>query len=97
MTTEAMPYAHTLFTGLTRPAMYMGVTLQFFVLSFFPSLISYILLGSLLHSALFFAVLYVFGAIACKIDERIFEIIIGRLQIRCMNRHYWGCNSYDPT
>ena len=86
----------TVFTGLTRPAMVMGVTLDYMSLCFIFVLCAFILFNSFFYLALYLP-LHVFGWIGCKIDHNIFRILIKKLEfVNTPNSKIWGCRSYEP-
>ena len=83
------------FTALTRPQMFAGVTFNFFVVNGIVTIELFLLL----HSAwalLAAAVLHVAGTVACVEEPRIFDLWLARVT-RCprvRNHRHWGCNSY---
>lgn len=88
---------YPLFVGLTRPPMIFGVTQTFLVLSFMPCMIFFIITYNLIFAAAIYLVLHLFGYICCYKDTFTFHILLGKLELVCPNRSYWGCNSYDPS
>jgi type IV secretion system protein VirB3 len=87
----------TVFTGLTRPQMFAGVTYSFFILNAVLSAELFLIFKSLwvLPVAL---LVHLAGAIAALREPRIFELWITRVS-RCprvRNYSVWGCNSYRP-
>lgn len=85
-----------LFTGLTRPPMIMGVTLDYISICFLLTIVAFIGANSPFYLLLYLP-LHVFGWVACKIDVNIFRIILKRLECQNVpNRKIWGCQSYEP-
>lgn len=86
-----------LFTGLTRPQMFAGVTYTFFILNGIVTAELFIIFKSL--AVFLIAVLiHLTGMIACLREPRIFDLWIKRVS-RCPRvRNYavWQCNSYRP-
>ncbi|MDE2595691.1 MAG: VirB3 family type IV secretion system protein [Sphingomonadales bacterium] len=86
-----------MFTALTRPQMYGGVTYTFFVLNGIIAAELFLIFKSfwVLPVAL---VVHLAGAVACLREPRFFDLWITRVS-RCPRvRNYalWGCNSYRP-
>jgi type IV secretion system protein VirB3 len=93
--------ADPLFTSKTRPVMYGGVTVSFFAFNLFFMTIFLIASGSIVPLVLGFPLFHGIGYLFCLKDNRIFDILIVRIQktLRCsmVNRQLWGGNSYDPA
>lgn len=86
-----------LFTGLTRPQMFAGVTYTFFVLNGIATAELFIIFKSLAVFAIA-GLIHLTGVIACLREPRIFDLWIKRVS-RCPRvRNYavWQCNSYRP-
>jgi len=87
----------TVFTALTRPQMFAGVTYSYFILNGVVTAELFLLLKSFwillvalgIHAA---------GVVACLRDPRIFDLWITRIARtpRVKNWHVWRCNSYRP-
>jgi len=85
-----------LYTALTRPAMVMGITLNYLALSVLFSLCSFILMNSIFYLALYLP-LHVIGYIACLVDQDIFTILLKKThcpRVYCFK--IWGGQSYAP-
>ena len=87
----------TVFLALTRPQMFMGVTLNFFVLNLIVSAEVFLISKSfwVIGPAL---VLHLAGVLLCLREPRFFDLWITRMS-RCprvKNYRMWGCNSYRP-
>ncbi len=85
------------FTALTRPQMFAGVTYSYMVLNGTGSLILFIIFKSLWMLAVPI-VLHLVGTIACVKEPRIFDLWLTRVSRnpRVRNHRLWGCNSYAP-
>jgi len=84
-----------LFLGLTRPAMFWGVTHSFFVINLLISLIGFLAAHSWL--ALLLAVpIHSLGYLACLRDPHVFDLAFVKASrcARCVNRHFWGATTY---
>lgn len=88
---------YPLFVGITRPAMILGVTQSFFAINFIPCIILFFLTKKILILLAMFFLFHITGAALCKKDNRFFEILIGKFQLVCPNKKYWGYHSYDPN
>lgn len=85
-----------IFTGLTRPPMVMGVTLEYMSVCAMGALCLFILAGSPLYLVAYLP-LHVVGWLACKVDPNIFRILMKRVDCAYSpNKKIWGCNSYEP-
>ena len=85
-----------IFTGLTRPAMVMGVTLEYMSICAMAALCLFILADSPLYLASYLP-LHIFGWLLCKMDPNIFRILMKRADCSYSpNKKIWGCASYEP-
>ncbi len=85
------------FTALTRPQMFAGVTYSYFVMNGIVTAELFLIFKSLW--ALGFAlVAHAIGYIACVKEPRIFDLWLTRVSRnpRVRNHRLWGCNSYTP-
>lgn len=88
---------HPLFVGLTRPPMYVGVTLNFFMMNGFISLVLFVALMRIALPLTLFGLLHGIGFFCCKVDCYLFHILWGKLTyLNNKNRGFWHCQSYDP-
>jgi type IV secretion system protein VirB3 len=90
--------ADSVFLGLTRPAMFWGVTHSFFVINLIVCLIGF--LGAHSSIALLVSIpVHGLGYVACLRDPRIFDLLYTKASQcgRCVNRRFWGAISYDPA
>ena len=87
----------TLFTALTRPQMFGGVTFSFFVINTILFVELFLIFKSfwVLAAAL---VVHLAGVLACLREPRIFDLWLSRVRNcpRVRNYAYWQCNSYHP-
>ena len=84
-----------LFTGLTRPQMFAGVTYSFFVINGVVSTELFLVFRSAWVLALA-GLIHLAGVAACLSEPRVFDIWAVRLA-RCprvANYRFWRCNSY---
>ena len=85
-----------LFTGLTRPPMILGVTMDYLAVSGLISLCSFIMFDSPLYLILYIP-LHIFGVIACAIDPNIFRLLAKKFEcLPTANKKIWRCQSYEP-
>ena len=84
-----------LFTALTRPQMFAGVTLNYFIINIGVTTEVFLITGSWL-ALLVFAVMHGIGYFACLREPRIFDLWITKVSKcpRVKNYKRWGCNSY---
>jgi type IV secretion system protein VirB3 len=84
------------FLGLTRPAMFWGVTHSFFVINLIVCLIGFLAAHSWL-AVLLAIPIHGLGYLACLSDARVFDLAYVRASkcSRCTNRRFWGATSYD--
>ncbi len=85
------------FTALTRPQMFGGVTYTFFIVNALVTMEAFLITRSFWVIAIAL-LLHALGTLACMREPRIFDLWILRAQ-RCprlASFRYWQCNSYDP-
>ena len=85
------------FTALTRPQMFAGVTYSFFIVNAIVTMEAFLLTKSFWVIGLAL-VLHGIGGIACLREPRIFDLWVlrARQSPRLANFADWQCNSYDP-
>ncbi len=85
------------FTALTRPQMFAGVTYSYFVLNGIVMAELFLIFKSIwvLPLAL---IIHFAGYLACLKEPRIFDLWMTRASRnpRVRNHRLWGCNSYRP-
>ena len=85
------------FTALTRPQMFAGVTYSYFVLNGILTAELFLIFKSIwvLPLAL---VIHGAGYLACLKEPRVFDLWMTRAMRNPRVRNYraWGCNSYRP-
>ena len=88
---------HTLHRALTRPQMFAGVTMNFFIINLMVTTIAFLILSSLWIVIVPFVV-HIVGYFACLREPRIFDLWITKVSQcpRVKNYKRWGCNSYTP-
>lgn len=87
----------TVFSALTRPQMFAGVTYSYFILNGVVTAELFLLLKSFWIILVAFGI-HIAGVMACLRDPRIFDLWITRITRtpRVKNWPVWGCNSYRP-
>ena len=85
------------FTALTRPQMFAGVTYSYFVLNGIVTAELFLIFKSLWAFAFALAA-HAVGYVACVREPRIFDLWLTRVSRnpRVRNHRLWGCNSYMP-
>ena len=84
------------FTALTRPQMFAGVTYSYFVLNAVVTIEFFLITKSFL-ALLTALVLHVIGYVGCLREPRFFDLWMAKVT-RCppvRNRAFWRCNSYS--
>lgn len=85
-----------LYVGLTRPAMKLGVTLDYLAVTAITTLCLVILSNSLWWGILYVP-LHIFGWAVCWFDPFAFTVLAKRLRFNYMpNKKIWGCFCYAP-
>jgi type IV secretion system protein VirB3 len=92
--------------ALTRPQMFAGVTMNFFIINMMVTTIAFLILRNLLITNGLFLVafllvpvtMHVIGYFASLREPRIFDLWITKVSKcpRVPNFKRWGCNSYAP-
>lgn len=88
------------FLGLTRPAMFFGVTYMFFAFNFFIILMGFIVFNQGLKTFLFAIPIHMVGYYFTAKEPLFVELFMIKQSkcTRCKNRFYHGfTNSYDIT
>jgi len=88
---------HPVHRALTRPQMFAGVTMNFFIINLMVTTIFFLILKSwwILPVPV---VMHVIGYFASLREPRIFDLWITKVSKcpRVPNFKRWGCNSYAP-
>ena len=87
----------TLFTALTRPQMFAGVTYSFFVVNAILAVELFLIFKSL-NVLMVGVVVHLAGVLVCMREPRFFDLWIARVRYcpRVKNFRFWRCNSYRP-
>ena len=87
---------HRVHRALTRPQMFAGVTLDYYVINMMVSAWGFLILKSLWIIPLPL-VMHAIGYFACLREPRIFNLWITKVSKcpRVRNFKRWGCNSYS--
>ncbi len=82
------------FLGLTRPAMFMGVTYLWGMLETFICII-YFINSSSFWTFLYFAVAHITGLLICSKEPRMVELMMmaSKTNFVCQNKNFHGGNS----
>ncbi|GAB4223614.1 MAG: hypothetical protein Tsb005_19250 [Gammaproteobacteria bacterium] len=89
--------SHYVFGALTRPAVYAGVTLNFFAVNALCNLIVFIATLHMSWVIITFSMIHLIGYIACSYDYQFVSIAMTKLRCaNCRNQAYWGAVSYGP-
>jgi len=83
------------FSGLTRPQMFAGVTYSFFVINAIATTEFFLISKSIWVLFLALAI-HLVGYIACLNEPRIFDLWLTKVSrcTRVPNYKHWQCNSY---
>ncbi|MXO91986.1 type IV secretion system protein VirB3 [Pontixanthobacter aquaemixtae] len=86
---------HPVYRALTRPQMYAGVTMNFFIINMMVTTIAFLMLKSLWMIPVPF-ITHAIGYFACLREPRVFDLWITKVSQcpRVKNWKRWGCNSY---
>ena len=87
----------TLFVGLTRPQMLLGVTYGFAIINAIVTTELFLVFKSV-WVILAAVIVHAIGVVACLRDPLIFDLWLVKVQ-RCprvRNYRIWRCNSYRP-
>lgn len=91
-----------LFIGMTRPAMILGVPIEFFFLNFILFGMGMVMFLALLHKMMFFCFLIIplqaLGTILTEQDPQWMRVWITKFQ-KCAvtrNKGFWQSNSFKP-
>ena len=87
---------HRVHRALTRPQMFAGVTMNFFIINWLFISTELFLIFKSLWLIPIPIVLHVIGYFACLREPRIFDLWITKVSKcpRVRNWKRWGCNSY---
>ena len=96
---------HPVHRTLTRPQMFAGVTMNFFVINMMVTTIAFLILSDFLTNTVMLLafllvplVTHLIGYFASLREPRIFDLWITKVSKcpRIPNFKRWGCNSYAP-
>ena len=88
---------HPIYRSMTRPQMFWGVTMNYFIINMTVSTIAFLVLDSFWFLPVPI-VMHFIGYFACLREPRIFDLWITKVSKcpRIPNFKRWGCNSYAP-
>jgi type IV secretion system protein VirB3 len=86
-----------IYRSLTRPQMFAGVTMNYFIINMTVSTIAFLVLDSFWF-IIVPVLMHVVGYFACLREPRVFDLWITKVSKcpRVPNFRRWGCNSYAP-
>ncbi len=85
-----------IFTGLTRPPMMLGITVDYLFVCFLSSYGLFMLTSKPLF-LIGYIPMHIFGWIVCKIDPNFFRVLMKKIECpNVRNKKIWGCQSYEP-
>ena len=85
-----------LYVALTRPAMVMGITIDYLSTIIIATLCLFIMISNS-YALMLYPLLHLFGLIACQLDHNIFNLLIKKIKIgRIKNKSLYGVNCYAP-
>lgn len=97
---------HPVHRALTRPQMFAGVTMNFFIINLMVTTIAFLVLKDFLMTNVLMLLLFMVvpaimhgvGYFASLREPRIFDLWITKVSKcpRVRNFKRWGCNSYAP-
>lgn len=86
-----------LFSALTRPTMYWGVSIEYFSFCLFGCTALFLVSKSFLALLVAYPMLHALGAMACYYDPHYFALLLKKaLCPPIMNQKEWGLNAYEP-
>ncbi len=88
---------HPIYRSLTRPQMFAGVTMNFFIINMTVSTIAFLVLDSFWFIPVPL-IMHAVGYFACLREPRVFDLWITKVSKcpRVPNFSRWGGNSYAP-
>ncbi|MEM6857415.1 MAG: VirB3 family type IV secretion system protein [Pseudomonadota bacterium] len=96
---------HPIYRSITRPQMFWGVTMNYFIINMMVSTIAFLLLSDMFANAVALVgfllvpvIMHVIGYFACLREPRVFDLWITKVSKcpRVPNFRRWGGNSYAP-
>lgn len=87
---------HPIYAGMTRPPMFLGITLYYLMLTTFITVVGFMMTNSAQFLILYIP-LHIIGWIGCKLDANFFRVMMKKtLCTPVRNKSFWGCQSYEP-
>ena len=86
-----------IYRSLTRPQMFAGVTMNYFIINMTVSTIAFLVLDSFWFIPVPI-IMHIIDYFACLREPRVFDLWITKVSKcpRVPNYRRWGCNSYAP-
>ncbi len=89
-------YLHPIYAGMTRPPMFLGITLDYLMLTTFVTMVAFMLTNSAEFLVLYIP-LHIIGWIGCKLDSNFFRVIMKKTICNSVpNKSLWRCQTYEP-
>lgn len=83
------------FQALTRPPMFMGITLDYLMFSVLITLCCFMSTAKISYAFIYIP-FHIFGWLGCKWDIHFFHVLLIRKECPLIKNHkLWGCNSYE--
>jgi len=87
---------HPIFAGMTRPPMFLGITVDYLMATVLATLMIFMTFNSA-KCLLMYIPLHIFGWIGCKIDPNFFRVLMKKPnKFGMTNKRIWGAISYEP-
>ena len=87
---------NTLFLALTRPAMTMGVTHEYFILNILFSMCVFIAFNNIFYAVVWVPV-HIFGVLVHRFDNFIFKLLRAKASFtKPKSEKHWGVITYEP-
>ncbi len=89
-------HIHPIYAGMTRVPMFLGITLDYLMLTTFLTMVGFMLSNSA-EFLILYVPLHIIGWIGCKLDPNFFRVLMKKTICHGVpNKSLWGCQSYEP-
>ena len=87
---------HPIYSGMTRPPMFLGITLDYLMLTTFVTMVAFMLTNTAEFLVLYIP-FHLIGWIGCKLDPNFFRVLMKKTICHGVpNKPLWGCQTYEP-
>ncbi len=87
---------HPIYSGMTRPPMFLGITLDYLMLTTFVTMVAFMLTNTTEFLVLYIP-FHLIGWIGCKLDPNFFRVLMKKTICHGVpNKSLWGCQTYEP-